>query len=213
MLLEGSTFNDWVNKIKFEGQKQQIALEVTLNSLQVYQQDPWYVTLAANVTFEVADNLKTSAMHQDDIISADISVIGFEDPLYIINGRGRLTNVINKTPYDNNYTYQLNGKWNVTNLLNEAYSGYYTDNVDAPSFLQRFTNNMSDSLYGIETLVDLATFTKQGLPAYDNTIVDHYYFTNASTVNYNINGTPTWFKIDSSHRAKYMVTGISYIAS
>ena len=213
VLLDGSTFGDWVEKITFQGKKQNIFLNVSVNELSVYQEDPWLVTLAANVSLFVADELQTSVIRQNEVIAAKVSVLGFEDPLYIINGRGRLTNVINKTSFDNNYTYQVDGKWNVSNLLKHAYEGYYIDNADAPAFLQRFSNNMSPSLYGIESLVDLAEFTKQGLAVYDHALVDHYYFINASTVDYNINYTPSWFKIDEGHRDKYMVTGISYVAS
>jgi len=210
-VLQGSTFSDWVQKINYQGDKLKVSINITLVDIDVYQKNPWFVTIGANVTFYVYDELRTAEFNTNELIEADVSIIGFEDPVYIIQGAGRLTNIINETPFEGNYTFFDGSKWNVSNLLAHTYEGYYSANSDAPSFLQRFEDDYTTSPYGIESLVDLSKFSSQGLTVYDNSIVDHNYFENISSTNYRVNMTPSWFVIDSSHRAKYMVIGLSYI--
>lgn len=210
-VLLGSTFPNWMQKISYQGDKIKVSIDMELLDVNVYQKDPWFVTVGANVSFFVYDELETASFNQVDYVESDISIIGFEDPLYIIHGAGRLTNLINKTPFENNFTFEEDNEWNISHLLDHTYKGYYSSNSDAPNFLQRFEEDFAPSENGIESLVNLAKFSSQGLRVYDNSIVDHDYFQNASTTNYRVNETPPWFKLSSDHRANYMVMGLSYL--
>ncbi|MBS3142053.1 hypothetical protein J4464_01560 [Candidatus Woesearchaeota archaeon] len=209
-VLQGSTFKDWAQRIQFEGDKVRIDVNITLNTLDVVQDDPWNVLVRANVTMIVKDSAQTATFTTTEFVTAKVGIVGFEDPLYIVNGQGRLTNVINTSIFYGNFTQKINGTWYVSNLLNHTASGYYVADEDAPSFLMRFENDLESSPYGIESLVDLAKFEAQGIQTYENSIVDHKYFANSSGTLYRINFTPSWFVIDQAHLAQYNVTGVSY---
>ena len=140
-----------------------------------------------------------------------ISIVEFEDPLYIVYSFGRTTNVINITKFEGNYSYKINETWNVSNLLAHSENSLYTANSDAPSFLMRFEDDLGSSPYGIESLVNLKKLSDYGLEIdYESSIVDYHYWDGDNNGDYRINFTPSWFKLDAGHLAKYNVTGISY---
>jgi hypothetical protein len=142
-------------------------------------------------------------------IETKVSIIEFEDPIYIVYSLGRTTNVINKTPFDGNFTFK-DTKWNVSNLLAHVDLLFYTTNTDAPSFLMRLENDLGPSPYGIESLVDLVRLNKQGLEINDeSSIVDYYYWDESDNGDYRINFTPSWFKLDAGHLSRYNVTRLN----
>jgi hypothetical protein len=73
----------------------------------------------------------------------------------------------------------------------------------------RLEGNLGNSSYGIESLVNLEKFQKQGLIIKDRSIVDYVYFGTQNTVNKRINNTPDWFKIDEGHLDVYQVRNVT----
>ena len=61
----------------------------------------------------------------------------------------------------------------------------------------RMEGNLSNSTFGIESLVNLAELQAQGLVTKDKSIVDYIYFGNQNPASYRINKTPEWFKLDT----------------
>lgn len=205
-----STFPNWIENIRSNAIKFNIDANITLHDIYVFQNDPWHVTVSANLTFLVRDVTKIASWDINETINASISIIGFEDPLYIVYSYGRTTNIFNITPFDGNYAYNVNGTWNVSHLLSHTKHSYYTSHPDAPNFIMRFENNLGSSPYGIESLVDLNKLSGLGLDINsESSIVDYHYWDEAGNGNYRINFTPSWFKLDYNHLAKYNVTKIS----
>jgi len=64
------------------------------------QDDPWNVLVRANVTMIVKDSAQTATFTTTEFVTAKVSIVGFEDPLYVVNTYGRLTNAINITHYE-----------------------------------------------------------------------------------------------------------------
>jgi hypothetical protein len=210
--MRSSTFLDWVNKIESESTKFNINTNITVNDIDVYQNNPWYVTVDANVSMLVSDFGNIASWNFTKIIGTSVEVVGFEDPLYLMNTFGRMTNVINKTTFEGNYTYFSGGYWNVDNLINHVENSLYTENTDAPSFIMRFENNLSSSPYGIESCVNLLKMNEQNLEVDTyRSIVDHDYWAGTHNGDYKINNTPSWFRFDSDHISKYNLTGLAYI--
>ena len=205
-LMQDSTFPLWVSKIQAEAAKTGIQANFQVHSIQVYQDDPWHVKGKINITINVTDSRNTSSWIEQKEIIASTSIIGLEDPLYALNTYGRVPNVINMTSYEGDY---VSGS-NVGNLLIHLNNSYYAANTDAPSFLMRFQNNLSTSPFGIESMINLDKLQKQGLSIQSKTAIDYLYWGSASTTNYRVNGTPSWYYIDSGHTAKYQVTGLTY---
>jgi len=191
--MKDSTFTDWANKISAEADKVDIKLNFTINDVKINHTDPWTVSVGLNISFDIRDKRNTSYWIRDTYLTNSISIIGFEDPLYIVNSNGRITNVIVKS----NITQFVVGG-NVQSLLKHANNSWYIAHDDSPSFLMRFEGNLGNSTYGIESLVNLDKFQAQGLALKDRSIVDNIYFGTKSTTNFRINATPEWFKIDGS---------------
>ena len=192
-LMKDSTFTDWANKISAEADEVDIKLNFSINDVKINHTDPWTVSVGLNISFDIRDKRNTSYWIRDRYLVNTISIIGFEDPLYIVNSNGRITNVIVKS---NITQFVVNG--NVQNLLKHTNDSWYIAHNDSPSFLMRFEGNLGNSTYGIESLVNLGEFEAQGLTLKDRSIVDYIYFGTKSTANFRINNTPEWFKIDGT---------------
>ncbi len=209
-LMKLSTFPLWIEKIKEESQAFNIQTNITLHNIALYQNDPWYVSVSANITLFIKDTTDIASWNINEIINTSISIIAFEDPLYIINSYGRTTNIINITSFEGNFTYKVGDVWNIDNLLSHTYNSYYASNPNAPSFLMRLENNIAPSPYGIESLVNIKRLAELGLEICSTcSIVDYYYWDQVGNGNYRINFTPSWFKLDYSHLEKYNVTELS----
>ena len=192
-LMKDSTFTDWANKISAEANKVDIKFNFQINDVKLNQSNPWSVNVGLNISLDIRDKRNTSYWIRDRYLTNSISIIGFEDPLYVVNSKGRVTNIIKPTNITN---FVVNG--NVKNLMIHTNNSYYIAHNDSPSFLMRFEGNLGNSTNGIESLVNLDEFQQQGLTLKDRSIVDYIYFGTKSTTNFRINATPEWFKIDGS---------------
>mgnify|MGYP001559017672 CR=1 FL=1 len=192
-LMKDSTFTDWANRISAEADKIDIKFNFTVNNVRLNHSDPWTVEAGINITLDIRDERNTSYWVRNRYLTQRISIIGFEDPLYVVNSNGRVTSTITPT---NITKFVVSGK--VENLLYHMNSSYYIAHNDAPSFLMRLEGNLGNSTNGIESLVNVEKFQQQGLAIKDRSIVDYIYFGTKSTTNFRINNTPEWFKIDGT---------------
>ena len=193
VFMQDSTFTDWANRISLEADKIGIKFNFTINDVKINQSDPWSVDIGLNISLDIRDKRNTSYWVRDRYLMSKINIQGFEDPLYVVNSNGRVTNSIIKS---NTTTFVVNG--DATNLLIHTNNSYYVARNNSPSFLMRLEGNFGNSSNGIESLVNLEKFQQQGLPLKDRSIVDYIYFGNVSTTNFRVNNTPQWFKIDGN---------------
>lgn len=211
-LMVSSTLSEWMEKIELEAQKFNIDANISFSNITIYQDSPWNVKVSADIEFEVKDTTDIASWNRRKKTETSISILEFEDPLYIVNTFGRTTNVLNQTNFEGNFTFKVNNAtWNVSNLLTHVENGYYTSSPDAPSFLMRFENDLSSSPYGVESLVNIKKMEDYGLVINEeSSIVDHLYWEANSDGDYRINFTPSWFKLDADHLERYNVTEVSY---
>ena len=203
-LMQDTTFNDWANKISAEAAKIDISFNYTIVDVNLNQSDPWTVAIGLNISMNVRDKKNTSYWTRNRYLSTKINIISFEDPLYVVNSNGRITNSI----IQSNISPFVTGG-DVTNLMIHANYSYYIAHNDSPSFLMRLQGDLGNSSNGIESLVNLDEFQQQGISLKDRSVVDYIYFGSTTTTNYRINNTPTWFKIDQVHLATYGVTNLT----
>ncbi|MEM2121402.1 MAG: hypothetical protein QXU20_01950 [Candidatus Woesearchaeota archaeon] len=211
-IMEESYFLLWIEKIKDRAKELKINAELKVNDIFVNQTDPWYVDVNVNISVELNDSNRIVFWNRTFFKTVKISIIGFEDPLYFINSYGKVSNIINKTPY----SYFVLGN-NTTNLLEHLNNSYYIASNTAPNFLMRFENNLTSSEQGIESLVNIQKLITVGIPAKDRSVVDYIYFGSRTTTNLCINNSiaepdmPSWFKIDidDMHIQKYQLTEIT----
>jgi len=198
-LMNESTFINWTQRIKEQAIKLDIIVEFDVHDVTIYQKNPWAANIGINVTLNVEDVKKTASWKRPLYITTNISIQEFEDPLYVINSYGRVTNTIIKT----NIIDFIGPNNETTNLKIHVNNSYYIESNTAPSFLMRLEGNLSNSVYGIESLVNLEEFQAQEVPIKSRSVVDYIYFGDQTTENYNIQDMPSWFKLDEEHLETY----------
>jgi Flp pilus assembly protein TadG len=200
--LSGSTYNDFINSINNKSVKINVEIILTNSTINVTQVDPWNVKFTLTSDFVMSDKQGLARWDKRQVISTLIPIIGFEDPLYVVNCYSRLSRKINKTVYDGNYA---NG-FDVSNLLNHVNNKYYSTSSDAPSFLDRMEGKLSANPNGIESFVIIPELQSQGIPTTVKSTVDHVYFSGEDILHYGVDGMPSWFRIDDNHYIKYNLT-------
>ena len=198
-LMNESTFINWTQRIKGQAIKLDIIVDFDINDIVIYQKNPWTVNVDLDVTLNLEDVKKTASWQRPLYITTNISILEFEDPLYVINSYGRVTNTIIKTTI----TDFIGPNNETTNLKIHINNSYYIESTTAPNFLMRLEGNLSSSAYGIESLVNLEEFQAQEVPIKSRSVVDYIYFGDQLTTNYNIKDMPSWFRLDYDHLATY----------
>lgn len=163
--------------------------------LSLYQETPWQVIFLFEANLTVKDISDLARWNKQENIKVPVNIEGFEDPLFVINGNGRVSRKLQKT----NYTLSS------STIALHLSTGSYIENQDAPSFIKRLEGKLEPDANGIESLVDLQDFDNQGLVTRDKSIVDHIYFSSYSPSSCHVAGMQSWFKLDASHLPVYNV--------
>ncbi len=188
LLMSDATFSDIVSKIQTNANKINVNLSMTNPTITIQQLDPWSITIQLDTDFFMNDKSNLASWNRTWSISAEVPIEGFQDPLYIVETAGTVSQ-ITQSPF----TFPTSS----ANLVTHASQTYYTNNTDAPNYLQRLEGDLSaTSQYGIESLTVPKLASISG-----RSIVDHEYF--SGTSGSQISGMPTYFIIDPSHTSLY----------
>ena len=193
-LMEGYKLEDWNSRVSELGNKQNILINYSLKNLTIKQEDPWNIKVEMTIDIFIKDKGNLAFWNKTQIISSEIEIIGFEDPLYLINTNGKIANKINKTIYEN---------FTIPNLILHNQNMYYKASSTAPSFLDRLEGKTSANENGIESLVYLPKLSEQGVAIKDKSCVDYIYFSSNNPESQNVAGMPSWFKLDTEHLSVY----------
>ncbi|MEM3373870.1 MAG: hypothetical protein QXE31_01485 [Candidatus Woesearchaeota archaeon] len=202
----GADFKSWLSRINQEADKLNIFVSVNINEVKIFHEDPFNITIYLEGNFLFEDKNSLAKFNFTKNFTKKIPITGFEDPLYVVASKDKITNLINITPYtifvDEN---------NITNLQEHYRYSYYKVNNKAPSFLMRFSGNFSESIYGIESMIYLPKYYAQFGNYKDRSVIDYIYFGNQSLMFYcNITGMPPEFRIDSLHLNDYQINELNY---
>ncbi|MBN1502427.1 hypothetical protein JW930_02705 [Candidatus Woesearchaeota archaeon] len=205
---QGADITSWLTRTNEEANKLNINLDLSVKNIYVQHVTPWDVLVTLNTTVYIEDGQGLASWTFDRIYTREFSILGFEDPLYAVGTEDKVTNLINITPNSD----FIDDATNDTAVLNEhLLNSYYINSTDAPSFLMRFTGNLSPSPYGIESMVNLEDLDAQGIPLLARSVVDYIYFGNATTTDKcNVTDMPDWFRIDDSSIDTYEVDRLTY---
>lgn len=210
-LMANSTFPNWTAKMRQQAEKGRLDLQFEIKNVTLSQQDPWDVRVKVTSRIILTDNLGTAKWDIVKTVTGDVSIIGLEDPLYLVNSGGKVTNTFRPSPYEGNFTDGAD----TTNLKAHVNASYYIASASAPSYLMRLEGDLSESPAGVESLVNLLEFHAQGLSTKDRSAVDYIYFgtVDLSGDTFKIQGThESWFRLDntSSHLETYQVTDLAF---
>ncbi len=179
---------------------QKLNINITLSNPQLYlrQSSPWYLDIVLNTTLVMQDKGNLAGWNRSLSLVAQVPIDGMEDPVYIVNTGGLVSNKVKRTPH----TTFVQGT-NVSALSNHSLTSYYRDHTDAPSFLNRLQGNFTASPYGVESMVNLQKLAAQGVPTQQKSVIDYIYFSASNPSTNGVSGMSTWFRLDSTHLAYY----------
>ena len=203
-LMIGVTFSGITEAINDKAREININVSLTNPNLIIIQDDPWNVKITLKTDIMIMDSSNLAVWNRSLTTSSYIPITSFEDPLYIINSNGLLNKKYNKTIHA---TFVQGA--DVSNLLDHTEKTYYINSSLAPSFLDRLEGKISSNVNGIESLVYLPDLSTQGIELKSKSVVDYIYFSNINPVSYQIQGMPSWFRIDDNHLDIYGVENLT----
>jgi len=196
-ILVGATFNDIQRSTNEKARKVNVNVTLSNPVISVSQEDPWNVLVTLEADFVMIDTSGLARWDKRTVIKTKIPIENFEDPLFILNTQAKVARKINRTIYEGIYNQPIN------NLNEHVSRGYYTYNPSAPSFLNRLEGNFGADENGIESLVYIPALSAQGIPTYEKSVVDYIYFSPLNPSSHQIEGMPSWFRLDTEHLEKY----------
>lgn len=190
--MANNSFTDWTQKIVAQGLRIDTIINFTIFNITIAHVNPWEVEVLVDLEIKLNDKKKTSSFKKRKYLSSDVSIENLEDPIFWLESAEKVRNIVHKT----NVTSFVNStSKNVSNLLLHTANGFYSEFDGAPSYLMRLSGNISGSIYGIESLLDLESLN---LAQNGKSIVDYIYFNTSNPSSYHINNTPSWFRLDNS---------------
>ena len=169
---------------------------------------PWQV--GVNLTMNYSVDAGIALWNKTKTFSMVISILDFDDPLYLINPNTAQYHKIKATTFNST-------QWNITTLKLHIANETYRHDENASSYLMRFYNDSSKSLCcGIESMINETLCEEEIGKSY----VDYCFWsdecdpgTGYGVKLYNITGvtTPAYpFKLDAYHIAQYNVKSEAY---
>ena len=194
---QGASIISWLERINEEGGRSNINVKFTPYYIHAEQFSPWSVKITVKAAINITDVKGVAAWVYNKTFEREFSIVGFEDPLFIVETRDKVTNLINITP---SMEFVDDATSNTSILTNHLFQSYYINSTRAPSYLMRFSGNRNASPYGIESMINLIDLDTQGIKIKPKTpVIDFIYFGNITTVNYcNVTNMPSWFIIDNN---------------
>lgn len=205
-IMIGARFSDMESLLYEQAKLINANLSIKNPNIVLTQTDPWNIKAVLTIDLMIADNGGLIMWNKTHIGEAYIPIQNFEDPMYIMNTNGIISNKINRTIY-----FPFSDGSSVTNLSLHAQNSYYTENTNAPSFLKRLVGENTADENGIESLVYLPKLSSSGLSVKEKSVVDYIYFSSDNPTSYKITGMQSWFRLDSDHLDDYQVNGLEYI--
>jgi hypothetical protein len=215
-VLDQSSFLNYLERVRVQARIIDINVSVNITNISLEQVDPWAVEVTYHGSFLVEDLRKSSWWEYEKEFRTLIPIFNLKDPLYTVNTQGRVPNVITSFSVPPvGFVGPNNDTTTIKVFMEES---FYIASSSAPSYVQRFYNDLSAHPFGVESLVFLPQLSDQGIVVLsDRSVVDYLYFSsfpgNGSTDRcsiHNLTFSPDWFRIDADHVDVYNLSGLSY---
>ncbi|MFH1500839.1 MAG: hypothetical protein ABIE22_02735 [archaeon] len=198
-LLRGSNYDSIIENINEAAEKINVEINFTNEKIEVTQEDPWNIVIVFSANMTMKDKTGLASWNRSQVIRSPVSILGFKDPLFIVETQDGFESKINLTMFEDGGYYDLTDN---SNLTRHCQYGYYSNNTDAPSFLSRLEGDTTASdQYGIERLIYYPSLPDSY--KYSASIVDHEYFSSPPTTGSLVTNMPAWFLLDTDHTTKY----------
>lgn len=213
-IMENSTLSNWSDKITLIAMDAlNVNTTIKVVNASVYQNKPWEIYSKIDLNLSVYSSV--AQWNKSISVITAISIEDFLDPYYLVNTRG----------VDASYANQIKesglqfSQWNISHVREHLRNGTYVhwQDSDAPSFLMRFTNTISNSsCCGIESLVNPNKIAPSDQSeSYADYLFWVHKFNKNCTQIFNITNPLTeggvwdefrFFKLDFNHVTRYNIT-------
>lgn len=103
-LMENATVHKWIDKMKLIGELKGYDINITFDNMNIEPYDSWHLIIEADIGVKISDQNRIANLTKKFQLNKQVSIEGFEDPIYILNTLGRTSRAIVKTPYEGNFT-------------------------------------------------------------------------------------------------------------
>lgn len=193
-IMVGAKIQDIVNSNQYNANKLNLNVSLTNMQVSLIQLDAWNLGVLANFSLKLSDTNELAEWNKNSSIAIPISIIGLEDPVYIVSTRGKISQKIN----------QSENAFGLSNFSNLVSRHLYFNNPDAPNFLMRIEGNLTSSIFGVESFVNTLELSEQGMSVQSKSVADYIYFSALNPSASNVDGMPAWFLLDEEHRTYYL---------
>ena len=160
-VMEGATLTYWIEKLNSIAKFQGVWAKISVSKIRVYQNNPWKITVNLSLNLTVRDAiLKTCIFNQTENLSIEVPILGLEDPLYLYYSKGAVTNKIERSRYENNFTKkEFEGSYeNSTPAVNSG--DWYFGNVSCSgNNLTLITSSSNITLINVSSCKELNLIT------------------------------------------------------
>ncbi len=87
---------EWMNKSNQIAEKRGFFLERELKSVSISMEDPWNVMFHVDFYIKLGDKGNLFSYEKNVTKSIPVSIVGLEDPMYILNTQGKITRKVEK---------------------------------------------------------------------------------------------------------------------
>ncbi len=155
ILMDESSLEDYFKRLNAISEQRGIKANYSIINVSLEHKSPWDVELSVFMNIFILDVQETAKWNYTKEFSSEISIYGLRDPLYSVMTQNRVPNIIRSQ----------NQSLDSGPVLEEHIrNGHYVESDDAPSFLQRFENDLEPSEFGIESIVYLRDLSQQDIP-------------------------------------------------
>lgn len=206
-VMDDSTFMDYERKVNSIAGRIDINMSVNVTDVIIEHDTPWTLNVTLDMEVIAQDKRGLVTWNDNKSLVTQVQIIELRDPLFAIGTLGRVPQTILRSPYDE---FVVAGS--TTNLERFVNNSYYINSTRAPSFLMRFEGNLSPSPYGIESVVDLADLSAQGMSVGVNrSVIDFIYFngTEHTAVICDVQNMPSWYALDQESYTLYEIDEIT----
>lgn len=206
-VMANSSFSEYLLRVQELAGMQGIALNASVTSLQLSQEDPWNLLVEYTIAANITDTRGTARWSVVWNGTGRVPITDLRDPLFTAQTLGRVQRVIRQTNTTDFITDGANQN-DTSQLLVHYNESRYAALGRGPDILMRFAGNISDSAYGIESLVDVEELDAQDIVVNTGaSVVDYLYFNGTLATVCSIQNLPVDIKLDTASAAVYGVTG------
>ena len=168
LLMNDSSLDYYFESVNNLMNRRGINVDYNVLDLSLQHKTPWDVEMTVMLNILVFDVENTANWNYTQNFSSTISVLNLRDPLYSVKTSGNVPNTI----------IPQNQSFNSLNILEDhIQNSHYIPAEEAPSFLQRFENNLSGSEFGIESIINVWELDAQNIFVHQERVkIDYIYF-------------------------------------